>query len=92
MTWEVDIRQYFFCLVAVQVSLAVFLVDVDDNLRTYPRKFEKYDGDAGSEDVVIICKVVLYTNNKILTRSYIVSIYSTNNSQKENTKLYIRVA
>ena len=65
--WEVDIRLYFLCVVDVQVRVSVFLGDVDNNPRGCPSpspstsKFEKYDGEAGSEDVVITFKVVLYT-------------------------------
>ena len=48
----------------VQVILRVFLDDVDYNSRRGPSKLEKYDGEAGSEDVVVTCKVVLLTNIK----------------------------
>ena len=60
--WQLDVSQYFLCLVAVQVSLRVFLVDVHNNFRICARELEKYDGEAGSEDVVVTCKVVLLTN------------------------------
>ena len=62
--WQLDVSQYFLCLVAVQVSLRVFLVDVHNNFRICARELEKYDGEAGSEDVVVTCKVVLLTNIK----------------------------
>ena len=48
------------CFIAVQVSLSVFLGDIDNYQGTGKTcKLEKYDGKAGSEEVVITLKVVL---------------------------------